>query len=190
MNKLVITDLDDTLYSWIGFFVPAFYDMAEEVARIIGIPKDQLLAEYQQIHKKVGSVEFPHATLLLPSVQLKYEGVSKEEQLQHLDSAFHKFNSKRKKLLALYPGVEDALAFLTEQNIKIVGYTESAEENGYFRLRRLGIEKYFTKVYVSNSLYERPDCYPRSTKTNIVHEKKTESGTDKANLQKRRCLAF
>ena len=114
MIKLVITDLDDTLYSWIGFFIPAFYDMAEEVARIINIPKDELLAEYRQVHKKVGSVEFPHATLLLPSVQSKYEGLSKEQQLQHLDSAFHKFNSKRKKLLALYPGVENALAFLVE----------------------------------------------------------------------------
>lgn len=172
MIKLVITDLDDTLYSWIGFFIPAFYDMAEEVARIINIPKDELLAEYRQVHKKVGSVEFPHATLLLPSVQSKYEGLSKEQQLQHLDSAFHKFNSKRKKLLALYPGVENALAFLVEQNIKIVGYTESAEENCYFRLTRLGIEEYFAKVYVSDSLYERPDCYPRSIKTNIVHGKK------------------
>lgn len=172
MIKLVITDLDDTLYSWIGFFIPAFYDMAEEVARIIDIPRDRLLAEYQQVHKKVGSVEFPHATLLLPSVQLKYEGISKEQQLHELDSAFHKFNSKRKKLLRLYPGVEKALAYLVEQDIKIVGYTESAEENGYFRLMRLGIEKYFTKVYVSDSLYERPDCYPRSLKTRLVHGKK------------------
>lgn len=31
MIKLVITDLDDTLYSWIGFFIPAFYDMVQEL---------------------------------------------------------------------------------------------------------------------------------------------------------------
>ena len=32
MIKLLVTDLDDTLYSWLGFFVPAFYAMAEEIA--------------------------------------------------------------------------------------------------------------------------------------------------------------
>ena len=172
MIKLVITDLDDTLYSWIGFFIPAFYDMAEEVSRILDVPLEQLLAEYRQIHQDVGSVEFPHATLLLPSVQQKYKGLTKEQKMYRLDPAFHKFNSKRKRLLTLYPGVENALAFLVDQNINVVGYTESAEENGYFRLVKLGIEQYFTKVYVSNSSYERPDKYPRSPKTNIVHAKK------------------
>lgn len=31
MIKLLITDLDDTLYSWIGFFIPAFYEMVDEL---------------------------------------------------------------------------------------------------------------------------------------------------------------
>lgn len=172
MIKLVITDLDDTLYSWIGFFVPAFYDMAEEVSRILDVPLEELLVEYKQVHQEVGSVELPHATLLLPSVQQKYQGLTKEQQLHCLDSAFHRFNSRRKKLLTLFPGVKNALAYLAEKNIRIVGYTESAEENGYFRLMKLGIEQYFSKVYVSNSIYERPNHYPSSPKTNIVHAKK------------------
>ncbi len=32
MIKLLITDLDDTLYSWIGFFIPAFYEIVDELA--------------------------------------------------------------------------------------------------------------------------------------------------------------
>lgn len=50
MVKLFITDLDDTLYSWLEFFVPALYDMAEEVSRILGIPEEQLLEEYKLVH--------------------------------------------------------------------------------------------------------------------------------------------
>ena len=58
MIKLVITDLDDTLYSWIGFFIPAFYDMVQELSILIDTPEEELLKEYKVIHQKMGSVEY------------------------------------------------------------------------------------------------------------------------------------
>ena len=54
----------------------------------------------------------------------------------------------------------------------VVAYTESAEENGFYRLKKLGIDNYFKEVYVSDSLYKRPDTIPSSPKTHIVHGKK------------------
>lgn len=172
MVKLVITDLDDTLYSWIGFFIPAFYDMVQELSLLIDVSKEELLKEYKTIHQEVGSVEYPFATLNLPSVKRKYCGMSKEQVKVELNSAFHKFNSTRKKLLKLYPGVEDTLKFFYDNNITIVAYTESAEENGFYRLKKLGIDNYFKEVYVSDSLFERPDTIPSSPKTHIVHGRK------------------
>ena len=79
MIKLVITDLDDTLYSWIGFFIPAFYDMVQELSLLINVPQEKLLEEYKAIHQEVGSVEYPFATLNLPSVKKKYCGISDEQ---------------------------------------------------------------------------------------------------------------
>ena len=58
MIKLVITDLDDTLYSWIGFFIPAFYDMVQELSLLINVPQEKLLEEYKAIHQEVGSVVY------------------------------------------------------------------------------------------------------------------------------------
>ena len=52
MIKLLITDLDDTLYSWLGFYIPAFYCMVEEVATITGTDQEQLLDEYKMIHQE------------------------------------------------------------------------------------------------------------------------------------------
>ena len=172
MIKLFITDLDDTLYSWIGFFIPAFYAMAEKVAEILDISLDKLLEEYKLVHRYKGSVEFPHATLLLPSVQKKLGYLPKEEQQRRLDPAFHRFNSKRKHLLRLYPGAEEALHYMQQQRITIVGYTESAEENGFYRLKKLGVDQYFRKIYVSDSSYKRPDYAGKSPKTQTVHGKK------------------
>ena len=109
MKRLLITDLDDTLYDWLGFFIPSFYGMVDEIANITKINKDTLLKEFKLIHQYHGSVEYPFATLELPSILKKYSGKSKEEIKEILSEAFHKFNSIRKYNLKLYDGVEETL---------------------------------------------------------------------------------
>ena len=176
MIKLLVTDLDDTLYSWIDFFIPAFYGMVDELSLILNVPKSDLLNEYQQVHQKKGSVEYPFATLLLPSVKIMYPNKTKEELLNILNPAFHRFNSIRKRKLELYPDVRETLKEIAGMGIKIVGYTDSAEENGFYRLKRLEIDNYFQRVYVSDSQFERPDTLPSSEKTEIVQGKKPNPG--------------
>lgn len=172
MIKLLITDLDDTLYSWIDFFIPAFYGMLDELSLILNKPKNILVEEYKQIHQEKGSVEYPFATLLLPSVKDTYPNRTKDELLDILNPAFHKFNSIRKHRLKLYPNVKETLKKLSAMEIRIVGYTDSAEENGFYRLKKLEISDYFKRVYVSDSQFERPNSLPSSTKTQIVHGRK------------------
>lgn len=167
MIKLIITDLDDTLYSWIGFFIPAFYAMAEEVSRIINVDLNMLLDEYKAVHQQKGNVEYPYATLLLPSVKTAFPKYNRKKRMEALDPAFHRFNSVRKQKLQLFPMVEETLEKLAKQGVHIVGYTDSAKENGYARLRMLGVEKYFTRVYVSKSQYRnrRHLSLPEKVKT-------------------------
>lgn len=172
MIKLLITDLDDTLYSWIGFFIPAFYEMVNELSSILKKDKKELLREYKLVHQEKGSVEYPYATTHLPSVQAAYPNYTQKELLKILDPVFHRFNSSRKKNLRLYPNVQDTLTELWESGVRIVGYTESAEENGFYRLRKLGIDNLFCKVYVSDSQYENPNSMVLSEKTEVVHGKK------------------
>lgn len=169
MIKLLITDLDDTLYSWIDFFIPAFYGMLDELSFLLKKPRNVLVEEYRQIHHEKGSVEYPFATLLLPSVKDAYPNRTKDELLDILNPAFHKFNSIRKHRLKLYPNVKETLEKLSAMEIRIVGYTDSAEENGYYRLKKLGISDYFKSVYVSDSQFEKPNGLPSSTNTQIVH---------------------
>lgn len=88
MNQLLVTDLDDTLYSWIGFFIPAFYEMLEELSMILNVPKSILLHEYQRVHQEKGSVEYPFSTLFLPSVKAVYPTKTKEEILSILNRHF------------------------------------------------------------------------------------------------------
>jgi FMN phosphatase YigB (HAD superfamily) len=91
-------------------------------------------------------------------------------------------------LLRLYPGVEEALRYMQQQRIAIVGYTESAEENGFYRLKKLGIEQYFKKIYVSDSTYKRSDYTEKSPKTQIVHGIKPNPELLKQICQDEECL--
>lgn len=172
MKKILITDLDDTLYGWTEFFVPAFYAMAEKVCELTGFELQEILAEYKSKHCEYGSVEHPYVTLELPSVRRKYDGLNRDEIKNELGEAFHRFNSVRKERLKLYDGVELAFDALTEKGVTVIGYTDSCEENGFYRLRRLGIDKYFKHVYVSKSKFVC--AYPSDEKIRLLEKKKPD----------------
>ena len=154
MIKLLISDLDDTLYDWTGFFVPAFYAMADEIARMTGIDEKKLLNEYMAAHQRLGSVEYPYATLELPSIKAYYNNATAEELKAALRPAFNVFNSVRESHLHLLPGVEEMLRALTEMGVTLIAYTESSKENGFYRLMKLGIEPYFKHVYTFESQFK------------------------------------
>ena len=170
MKKLLITDLDDTLYDWIGFFIPAFYAMLDELSNITYIDRVKLIREYKELHQKYGSVEYPFVTLELPSIKKKYSNLSVDELKKLLGEAFHRFNSVRKQRLKLYDGVLDTVKLLFEQGVTIIGYTESAQENGLYRLKKLEISQYFKHVYASQSQYR--NVYSDDKKAKSVGVKK------------------
>ena len=172
MKKLLITDLDDTLYGWLDFFIPSFYAMVNEVVKITEIDKSTLLKEYKEKHQYYGSVEYPFVTLQLPSIRQKYSTLTEVELKKLLGEAFHKFNSVRKKRLKLLPNVEETLRTLHEKGITIIGYTESSQENGYYRLKKLGVDHYFKHIYASASNFKSD--YPLSEKVKCVKTKKPD----------------
>ena len=164
MYKLLITDLDDTLYSWTGFYVPAFYAMAEEVSRLTGIGMERLLDEYRGVHQEKGTLEYPFATIRLPSVREFCHGKTDQEMKEALQPAFTVFNKIRTERLQLYPGVEETLRQLDSRGVRIIGFTDSGELNGFYRLQMLGISDLFSRIYVSNYEYHLPDHVVRDSR--------------------------
>jgi FMN phosphatase YigB (HAD superfamily) len=57
--RLVITDVDNTLYDWVTYFASAFSAMLEELAKTLSLPRGKLLAEYKAVHRYHG---FPACT--------------------------------------------------------------------------------------------------------------------------------
>lgn len=170
MKKLLVTDLDDTLYNWMGFFVPSFFAMVDEIVSITGLPKEQLLREYKEKHQYYKSVEFPYVSIKLPSVLAKYPGLQEDELKALFRPAFNKFNAIRDENLKLFPGVAETLAAIRQSGVTIVGFTESSQENGFFRMLKLGIAEDFTHVYAFESQFEGD--FTLNPKIRIVTSKK------------------
>lgn len=146
-KKLLITDLDNTLYDWVTFFTCSFRGMVEELTKLLNVNEEELLNEFRAVHQKYGNSEQPFALLELPSVLRAYPGLSRGEIMQKLDPALHRFNSIRKRTLSLYPNSAETFEYLTGKGVTVVGHTEAILANAYWRIRSLGIDRYFTRLY-------------------------------------------
>jgi FMN phosphatase YigB (HAD superfamily) len=162
MQKLLITDLDNTLYDWVTFFTASFRDMVRELTVVLDVPEQVLLDEFKSVHQRYGNSEQPFAVLELPSLQRKFSKLSRPEILTKIDPALHRFNSTRKRTLALYPGAAETLLELRDAGVKIVGHTEAIFDNSYWRLRALGVELYFSRLYTlegKDAIHISPDSH-------------------------------
>jgi FMN phosphatase YigB (HAD superfamily) len=146
-QKLFITDLDNTLYDWVTFFTSSFQAMVGELTFLLQVPQETILDEFKAVHQHYGNSEQPFAVLELPSLQRRFPELSRDEVLRKIDPALHRFNSTRKRTLTLYQGVAETLAELQYSGVKIVGHIEAIFANSYWRLRALGIESYFSRLY-------------------------------------------
>jgi len=145
--SLVITDLDNTIYDWLSAFVPAFYAMVKEAAPLLGVSEDELLDDLKAVHQRHGDSEHPFALLETRSVEIKFGNVPKLEAAKLLDPAFHAFNSVRKHNLKLYDGVYETLEQISSRAVPIVAYTDARVINCLFRLERLHVKSFFSRLY-------------------------------------------
>lgn len=166
--KLLITDLDNTLYDWVSFYSQSFSAMAEELSKEINVPLDILLSEYKVIHQRFGNSEKPFATLELPSV-ISYFGTNDKILLQKkLPRVFSAFSSKRNHTLKLYPTVRDTLNILRERGVKIVGHTESLEYNSLYRLYKLDVIDFFDHLY---TIEDNHNLHPNPKNAKVISVK-------------------
>lgn len=146
-RRLLICDLDNTLYDWVGFFVPSFYALVDEVVRLTGCNREELLDDFKEVHQRHHDSEFPFAALETKLVQSRFPNKDRSELAKILDPAFHAFNSRRKDTLRLYPNVRETLERLTKADVSIVAHTESNLYAAVGRLTRLNIIDYFNRIY-------------------------------------------
>jgi FMN phosphatase YigB (HAD superfamily) len=174
--SLLICDLDNTLYDWVGYFVPSFYAMVDVAVEIMECDRERLLNDFRRVHQKHHDSEQPFAILETETVKERYRGIAPDMVARILDPALHAFNSARKENLHLHQGVSETLEFLQQRGMKLVAHTESKLYGAVDRLQRLDLFRFFSRLYCrERSTSAHPD--PRASQRwlgNFPTEKVTE----------------
>ena len=145
--RALITDLDNTLYNWYAFFIPAFYGMISDAARILDCPESQLIEDMRRVHVRFGDVEHPFALIQSDLVRQRFPNLSEQDLVKRLDSAFHVFNQIRKDKLRLFPTVKETITALRDSGVTIIGHTDSKSFAAVGRLEKLNIIECFDVIY-------------------------------------------
>lgn len=156
--RLLVTDLDNTLYDWVTPFARSIRALVREVAALVGAPEDTVRDELRAVHRRRHNAEHPFACLEIPSVTRAFPNATRAELYVELARPLAAFDAERAAWLRLYDGVEDTLAELRAQGTVIVGHTEAIGVTARQRLRLLGIEQHFAGVYcLAADLEPHPD---------------------------------
>lgn len=165
--QLLVCDLDNTLYDWVGYFVPSFYAMLDNALELLNCDKEQLLDDFKQVHQKHHDSEYPFALLETQTVLKQYPDLNKQELYKKLSPVFLEFNEMRKKMLRLHPGVYETLEKLHHSGIKLVAHTEANLFAVIDRLERLKLTHFFEKIYCKERL---KTLHPNGKATNPIYE--------------------
>ena len=155
--RLLVCDLDNTLYDWFAFFVPSFYAMVDEAVEVTKCDREILLDDFRAVHQKHHDSEHPFSLLETDTIQRLFPNSTNRQIAEALDSAFHAYNSKRKENLKLHQGVKRTLEILERSDIRLVAHTESKLYPVVDRLGRFDLARYFSKIYCrERSLSDHP----------------------------------
>lgn len=137
MDKtILLADIDNTLYDWPSFFAPSFRAMIHALAREMEISEDQLYNEAKAVFAERGSLEYAYWIQELESTH----GLDVQKLRKIVEAGRGAFKRVQSKRLVAYPGVAGTLRWLREQDVIIIGITNSSIYRAQHRLYDLKID--------------------------------------------------
>jgi len=141
---VLVTDMDNTLFDWLGMWQAAFGAMLERLVADSGVPREALEEEFFALHQRHGTTEYAFAIQELPSLRA---GHPPEELPTRYAAAIEAYRTMRRRTLALYPGVLDTLRAVRAAGALVVAYTESRAYYADYRVRTLGLDGALDYLY-------------------------------------------
>ena len=145
MVRLVVTDMDNTLYSWVDYIVPAVEGMVTAVCQATGFPRIKVVQSLKAVYTKYESNEYPFA-LQESSLFAEYPDFASFDKLV-IEPARAAFGTARKKYLRPYAGVTETLVALKGRGLKVVALTDAPRNPAEQRARRMGFDRLLDGLY-------------------------------------------
>ena len=142
MIKIIITDIDDTLYDWVSSYVDSFNGMVKKLSIIAKIDIGELKVAFKKVHEKQNNIEYPLSLEELDILKIIDKDLTIKQKILKYSPVIEEFDKIQNRTLKLYNGVLETIKKLKHKNKIIVGYTESKTIYTRLRLHKLKIENY------------------------------------------------
>ena len=149
--RAVITDADNTIYSWIDYIVPSLEALTETLHRVTGFSREALVESMKRVFSKYSTNEY---AFVLQEADIFDEMRRKDYrwfQEHVVNPARYSFNRARKMSLHVYPGVHKTLHLLCSHGIRVIGLSDAPAFPAEQRLKHLGVDKYLQALYALKS---------------------------------------
>lgn len=143
--RLVVTDMDGTLYSWIDYIVPAVEAMVDAVCEATGLQRIKVVQSLKAVYSKYESNEYPFA-LQESSIFTEFPEFGSFDKLI-IEPARIAFAGARRKYLQPYKGVVSTLEALKERKLPVVALTDAPRNPAEQRVRHMQLDQYLAAIY-------------------------------------------
>lgn len=141
--RLLIIDIDNTVFDWFHFWFHSFNAMVNQVLRHVRVERPALLDEIREVHQRHKTTEYSWVLEELPSIAR----LPKSRRDDTIRVAQHEYREARKRTEHLYPGVYSTLSQIKQKGTKLVGFTESQRFYTIQRLMRFGLDGLLDVLY-------------------------------------------
>jgi FMN phosphatase YigB (HAD superfamily) len=143
--RLVVTDMDGTLYSWVDYIVPAVEAMVTAVCEATGFPRIKVVQSLKQVYERYESNEYPFA-LQESSIFKEFPEFGSFDKLI-IEPARIAFSGARRKYLQPYKGVVSTLETLKQRKLPVVALTDAPRNPAEQRVRLMKLDQYLDAIY-------------------------------------------
>lgn len=147
MIRAVVTDMDNTLYSWVDYIVPSIEAMVASLCQTTGLPRIRVVQALKEVYERYESNEYPFAIQESNLFKGLYD--KDFESFDHLviRPAREAFSTARRKYLVPYRGVMETLQKLKALGIPVVALTDAPRNPAERRIKRMKLDELLTAVY-------------------------------------------
>jgi phosphoglycolate phosphatase len=133
--RVVITDVDNTLFDWIEMWEKGFRVLLKDIVELAELDEAEVKRSIRRANQSLGTSEHDDIAFHLDI----FDDVMRHHQRENLYSIGRRFRASKEAATRLYPDVAPAMSFLRSQGIRIFCLTESVALYAETRLSQLGL---------------------------------------------------
>lgn len=144
--RLVVTDMDNTLYSWVNYIVPAVEAMVEAVCRATGFQRIRVIQSLKAVYERYESNEYPFALQESSLFRDHFPEFGSFDKLVILP-AREAFAQARRRYLEPFPRVLETLQELKTRGLPVVALTDAPRNPAELRARQMKLDGLLSALY-------------------------------------------